>query len=329
MPPGMMSVPMTPNFSGNSPRAFSIGSVPGTPAPPSASASMQTASNQFVGMQSPTQVITPRFGMIGLGAPQGSQHDMAADVLAWDGYAPEAPRDYHPAHYQPIRPAEDRSCCQGPSSPPPAPSYDQYVQYGHLPALPQQATFAPFPCSMMPTVSIPEPEMPRATQAALDYDKFNNDYFNYQFPSAICQTCGLSGCTCRNCPPVMQNASNGSWAQMCGRKHARTAAYIAPNTISAFQQQLPPQAQQFGQPSDAPPHAFQHQSVFQDTGPFLDGHQQQQSTDSAIPPSIPGFMPFDPGEDFALPEGANNMDISDLLLSDLDRPSSGCCCGDP
>ena len=50
---------------------------------------------------------------------------------------------------------------------------------------------------------------------------FDFDYFSYQLPSAICQSCGMSGCTCRSCPPTMQNAANGSWGQCCARKHVQ------------------------------------------------------------------------------------------------------------
>ncbi|KAK6394096.1 hypothetical protein LTR65_001942 [Meristemomyces frigidus] len=334
-PAGTTSVPMTPDFSGNSPRAFGVSSLMGTPIPPNSVTPMQMASSPFNGMQSLTQAITPRFGMMGIGAPQGSQQSVTPDLLAWDGQAPEAPRDYRPVQYQPIRPAEERSCCQGPSSPLPTPQYVQYAPDGQMPGLPQQANFVPFPPSMMSTVSIPEPELlPRPTQAALDFDKFNNDYFNYQFPSAICQTCGLSGCTCRNCPPVMQNANNGSWAQCCGRKHARTAAYVAPAAVHTYHQQPPLQPEeQFGvQAMQLPlPVSFQHQHspLFPEQPPFPDEPHSLQPVDLQSPQAMPDFMPFDPGEDFTIPEGANNMDLSDLLLSDLERPSSGCCCGDP
>lgn len=331
-----VSAQTTPSFSGNSPGIFGVSSARGTPAPPGTSQTMPPATH---GVQSPPRTILPRFGKMGIGSPQDS-HVVPADALSWAGQAPEAPRDYPSAHYPPSQPAEARSCCQGPDIPSPAPQYAQYAAPDPLPALPQQATFAPFQFSMMPSETIPEPDLPQPTQAGLNFAKFNTDYFNYQFPSAICQTCGLSGCTCRNCPPVMQNANNGSWAQCCGRKHARTAAYIAPAETHAYQQQplLSDPPGQFGQQSlmdSAPPLSFHQETLFEQPTPHFAEEPQQRVTDLTSPgQSIPDFIPFDPGDvegDFMLHQDVrpSNMDISDLLLSDLDRPSSGCCCGDP
>ena len=61
-----------------------------------------------------------------------------------------------------------------------------------------------------------------------EFDRMMADYFVHQLPSALCQNCGLSGCTCRNCPTLLQNFQSGSWAQGCSRRHARATTQLPP-----------------------------------------------------------------------------------------------------
>ncbi|KAK5136565.1 hypothetical protein LTR08_002909 [Meristemomyces frigidus] len=346
--PTPMSLPMTPNFPSNSPRAFSTRSVSSTPGPPTTAQPMQMMSSQFNSIQSPLRNLTPQFGMMAVGSPQGNENVGTPDMLSWDGQAPLATREFHPLYYQSVSLPEERSsCCQTSSNPPPSEQYISYAppsQQIHSP--PSQSAFDPF-ADIMSSVSTSEQQLQQAA-----YDKFNIDYLAYQFPSAICQTCGLSGCTCRNCPPVMQNSNNGSWAQCCGRKHARTATYVAPATLHAYEQQptapapqqLQLQAAHFDFPERSyvqgptsqqpfpyrlpPEHLFEESrasSFGLENGPY----PPQQPLDLQSPQLLDDFIPFDPGEHFALPEGATAMDLSELLMADLEQPDGGCCCADP
>ena len=339
VPPAAISLSMSPTFAGNSPRASNVRSGSSMPASRNIPQPLQ-----FVPSPYSSQSITPRFGMMGIAAPQGNAENFTPDSLSWESPAPPAPREYQPIHYQQAQLPQDRSCCQGPASPPPPYQFIQQIPPTHASGLPQQATFEPFG-NIMHSVSIPDQVQPmEPVEPARKLDKFKSDYINYQFPSAICQTCGLNGCTCRNCPPVMQNANNGSWAQCCGRKHARTAAYVAPEAVHAYQEPPPqmihfaqparslPQPQPFITPESAPvprrPQPFQRDSVYQDTPLFPIEPYPQLGMQSPTTTSIPDFTPYDPGVDFTIPETSNNMDLSEFLIEDLEGPSRGCCCGD-
>jgi len=334
--PTSMSTATTPAYLG-SPRIF--GSLPGTPARLHSPRPLPDPSSPYIGYQSPPVTLTPRFGMMGIGGPQGSEETVMPDVLAWDGQVPLAPREYQPPHRQLPQEEEPRSCCQSSAT------LQHSVQVEDYSTLNQSIVpppgFVPFSGLMPDTnVSLEQP----LTQPTFDFNKLQNDYYNYQFPSAICQTCGLSGCTCRNCPPVMQSSINGSWAQCCGRKHARTAAYVAPTVPPAFEQQTTGQAlhtlptttahDQSGQDVFvAEPHEpdLFAQQLFAPM-PLFDGHQQLDLYSPPLqlePESIPDFTPFDPGEAFALPGSDANIDLSDYLMEELEpSQSQGCCCGD-
>ncbi|TKA83356.1 hypothetical protein B0A55_01024 [Friedmanniomyces simplex] len=332
--PTAMSTAVTPSYLG-SPRMF--GSMPTTPAQVRGPRSVLDQPSPFAGYQSPPGTLTPRFGMMGIGAPQGSVQNVMPDALAWDGQAPLAPREHQSPHHQSLQGEEPRSCCQGSATPQQSAPFDQYAVASQSTV--PESTFVPFG-SLISDVDMSLEQHP--PQPSFDFAKLQNDYFNYQFPSAICQTCGLNGCTCRNCPPVMQSSINGSWAQCCGRKHARTAAYVAPTVPHAFQQELPahtlhalptttghdiPAVQ--AEPLD--PNLFPQQ-LFAPIPPYL----QHQQPDLYSPPplqpqleSIPDFTPFDPGEAFALPESDANIDLEDFVVQELDPPQSqGCCYGD-
>ena len=50
---------------------------------------------------------------------------------------------------------------------------------------------------------------------------FDRQYYSLQRPAAMCQKCGSTTCTCKACPSLMQNTSNGSWAKGCSKRHDR------------------------------------------------------------------------------------------------------------
>ncbi|KAK1810411.1 hypothetical protein LTR12_015216 [Friedmanniomyces endolithicus] len=334
--PTPMSTVTTPAYLG-SPRIF--GSLPGTPARLHSPRPLPDPSSPYIGYHSPPVSLTPRFGMMGIGGPQGSEEIVMPDVLAWDGQVPLAPREYQPPHRQLPREEEPRSCCQGSTTPQQNAQVEDYAPFTQ--SIVPPPGFVPFG-GLMPDANVLL-EQP-VTQPSFDFNKLQNDYYNYQFPSAICQTCGLSGCTCRNCPPVMQSSINGSWAQCCGRKHARTAAYIPPSVTHAFQQE--PAVQTMDTLPTTTGHSLSGQDsftiepqqpdlyaqqLFAPMPPF-EGHQQLDLYTPPLqlePESIPDFTPFDPGEAFALPESETNIDLSDYLMEELEpTQSQGCCCGD-
>ncbi|KAK1071069.1 hypothetical protein LTR74_003718 [Friedmanniomyces endolithicus] len=334
--PTPMSTVTTPAYLG-SPRIF--GSLPGTPARLHSPRPLPGPSSPYIGYHSPPVSLTPRFGMMGIGGPQGSAEIVMPDVLAWDGQVPLAPREYQPPHRQLPREEEPRSCCQGSTTPQQNAQVEDYAPFTQ--SIVPPPGFVPFG-GPMPDANVLL-EQP-VTQPSFDFNKLQNDYYNYQFPSAICQTCGLSGCTCRNCPPVMQSSINGSWAQCCGRKHARTAAYVAPTAAHAFQEELPVQTMNSLPTTTGPSLSGQDvfaaepqepdlyaQQLFAPIPPF-EGHEQLDLYSPPLqlePESIPDFTPFDPGEAFALPESETNIDLSDYLMEELEpTQSQGCCCGD-
>jgi hypothetical protein len=123
-----------------------------------------------------------------------------------------------------------------------------------------------------------------------DFDKMMADYFSHQFPSAMCQHCGMNGCTCRNCPAVMQSFESGSWAQCCSRKHVRTTT-VVPGPMQHFSTSEPAE--------DAHALGIQH------------GNDPTFTQDMQV-------------DEMKMMDGSQPMDLSDLLMNDLE----GCCCRD-
>ncbi|TKA22269.1 hypothetical protein B0A50_08231 [Salinomyces thailandicus] len=321
----------TPSWSANSPGAFSVGSSASTPAPPSTGRSLHFVPSEY-NMRSPSQSITPRFGMMGLGAPQGSEYHATPDVLAWNGQVPQAPLDYHPSQYDAdLGLPEGKSCCQrGPTSPPPSASPSQQ-QPPHTPGLPHQPTFPSFTTPHLPILSFPDQQHLPSTPQPSNYERFATAYFNHQFPSAICQTCGLAGCTCRMCPPVLQNVANGSWAQCCGRKHARTTTYVAPDAVATFAEQPPllQQQREYGFSSNSNQQQQQPPQMTQQSYSAHQNFEQQQEpqpmtqypypthpftyTSPINPPTLhyqqpqpPSPQPWPPSHDFLPPHQHTN-----------------------
>ena len=149
------------------------------------------------------------------------------------------------------------------------------------------------------------------SHAPLEIDKLMEDYFNFQFPSAICQNCGLAGCNCRSCPAVMQSSVDGSWAQCCSRKHARTSTQASQNTPGS---------------SSALAHAgvnglASNANAGQSYG--AGSYETMTVTTSEGDLFRADLDMVDP----ALAAGVDPMDLSDFVTTDPEFPSHGCCCG--
>lgn len=194
--------------------------------------------------ESPAARTSTRFGMMGIGAPMGSEGHLGEDVLSWQGQTPIAPaprpsyaltpayHQQHPHGHPTFPPAQipsysatpyafENSISQPPVFSPPHPQTPIHSN-PHTPLYqPQPAQFQPqntFDTMPPVTASLDQLSMaPSTTLSSLS--SFDTDYFNFQFPGAICQQCGMANCTCRACPTVLQNTMDGSWRQCCSRKH--------------------------------------------------------------------------------------------------------------
>lgn len=327
------SPPMTLSFSHHTPQTFNPSS--GFTTPLSGPQTVQMMSPAFSGTQSPHSApLVPRFGMMGIGAPQGSDGAVTPNVLSWDGDVPEAPREHRPTRLQNAQQGEEHSCCQNASNRLTQIQFSHYIPPGPTGAATERPTYLPFSSSM-------DPSHPSQQRGSPDFDKLSHDYFQYQLPSAICQTCGLNGCTCRNCPPVLQ-ISNGSWAQCCGRKHARTTAYSVPDTEHLYQQSTQAPCYEESQRPQAHQPDFQTPALFINGESFAKGNNSHPNPgtvadgmgdlfeDMGSPLSVPGFETFDLMDEFTVRDGPSDLDLSELLMSELHRPpESECHCGDP
>lgn len=310
-------LPPTPAYSAMASPPPSMHSVPSTPGPNGHVLPMQIVTSGYEGYppQQPT-TLTPRFGMMGIEAPMGSQRHVSTNVLIWEGQAPTAPGDFNPVFES--MPEGQRSCCQ-----PARPS----THDAHSPRPETEASYTQ-PASMPPAShglnsthdhSLSGPLSPQIPH--FDLERLRTDYFNYQFPSAICQNCGLNGCTCKNCPPPFQNYGTGSWAQCCGRKHARDVqpnpAPVKVARTETYDSSMQSQAQQ--QPVSVS-HSQEH---FVATTPFhLDGHDFANGfVDLALPhvEGHPDFSTFDIDNDLLLADVGQPLDISEFLNSELER----------
>lgn len=336
-----MSLPQTPAYASMTSPSL-VESVPGTPASQNGIPPLHIMPNNYDGYHQPQTGLTPRFGMMGIGAPMGSTgYNTSRDVLVWNGTTPVAPREPNRQHslFEASQ-ANESSCCQQPRSTVPSPVPSQvntpYAPDSETSARPREATSSIVDMSQL---SPPPP--------AFDFNRLQADYLNYQFPSAICQNCGLSGCTCRNCPPVFQNFGTTSWAQCCGRKHARDAPSIsAPQKVARTATYEPlPNIVPSSQPDHAlpPPAPHPEKEPFQtrDSG-FAADFQDSQLSHGNVSLDLD---PFQLDHDLLLPDGTE-LDISEFLMSDLDQSnqavasngvtgghedegggSGGCCCG--
>lgn len=284
LPPGQspMSTPQTPAASMGGFTNGSGGNTPQTPISmlhnPGAFAQQQLQSLP----QSPAGPPRARFGMMGIGAPMGSEGHVGQDVLSWQGQTPiapaprpayEPPPTYSrpPSHVQPPYPALfdspfptmpytfDNSISQPPLFSP----HHQEAQPLNLPQTPlyqSQSMQSPgqhtFDAVPPVTTSLGDLSVaPNETLPALS--GFDMDYFNFQFPGAICQQCGMANCTCRSCPTVLQSTMDGSWKQCCSRKHAFSGAAPAAQgpakSCCGSKVAAPANVQTFVQPSSTAP----------------------------------------------------------------------------
>ena len=328
--------PPTPvSYSANTPQP--LGSQPNTPgSPQTAIRSTTPCSAQFTKPHSPAPV--PRFGLMGVGTPWGSEGHHGENVLIWEGQAPPAPRKYQ--SYSGFKQPEPYSCFNQPdpstmtSLAPPAavPSADysytspsnnntaqnqfqdaeagvsaSVSQPGHL-AWPTQSDhlfqnqeFAPV-TQCLEAMSMLSQEPPSSAFGV--HDKLMQDFYNYPFPSSICQSCGLNGCSCRNCPPVFQNPESGSWAQGCTRKHVHFPG-PAPQTGGCCDGGMPRQ--------DLPPQS--NDNILEQSQDFgMIGLQQN------IDPTLSREFTMD---DLKMLDG----EFGEFLNNDPEQTTFGCCSG--
>ena len=282
----------TPTPSANTPQTTN--SQPTTPAPPHGGrAPMMSPGTQFNPVQ-PTPPI-PRFGMMGVGLPMGYGGAEAQDVLIWDGQAPQAPRPYQP--YYGFQQQSSTEITNGVDSG----ALEKAPQGYMSPIAPQyqSSDFRPVTQSFE-QMSLPSHE----PSSNFDFDKMIIDYHNYQFPSAICQSCGLNGCSCRSCPPMMQNFESGSWAHGCSRKHVHLPAAAQPAPCCATTAA-----------------SGQHAPVLIDDTLIQNGDSNVADLTSREDPTL--------SQDFRaqMLNSTASMDLSEFLMNDLEQPPQGCCCG--
>ncbi|OQO09860.1 hypothetical protein B0A48_04212 [Cryoendolithus antarcticus] len=328
----------------------SMMSIPSTPAVRTRQMSLlREPSTPFESIQSSQSTLTPQFGYMGLGSPVGTSGIQSPDPLAWDGIMTSIP--YEPLTYnfndapQPERgsccqpsaslaesepQAQISSCCQ-PATDGNDDDYDMEAggsccQTTTRPAMTTN-TFAhnePFP-KLEPLDPFRGSTAPPTfdaiyTPPIFDYDRWVQNYQAYQMPGAICQKCGLNGCTCRSCPTLMQNQSTTSWAHGCGRAHARIMKSQPPphmhsvSTHQISQPALTPVA--FSQSNSAPP-----PSAFDYSAPLDFGLDPQ-----VLAPTHPfqNHMDLDGFDSSLVPTNtADPLDLalSEFLMSELDRPS--------
>lgn len=314
------------------------GSCCGTPAPQHTQPQIHSVPSPHPGMMSPqTAALTPRFGFMGIGGPMGDLGHQSADLMTWNGTSPAASNgfDHQPIYEQPQ--AESQSCCS--SSTPAAMFSEPIMEEGgccqkSAPAVADQDAFSigdPFSQSLdtfQPPVSQQSFDTGN-TQPAFDFDRWAQTYQAYQYPGAICQKCGLNGCTCRNCPPVMQNYGTSSWAQCCGRKHARMNPAPPPPQPQAQFQRPQPQSAQVSMPEHMHVPAEQHPAQVPMGDYTHSTTQAPMDFDFGLPadvdmnmlpsPQPNGMNGFD--HNFDMDHGPDSISYSDFLMTQLDRQS--------
>ena len=304
-----LHMPATTSYTAQSPQ--SSGSCCGTPAPQHHRPTPITiAPTPFSVLTPQSTTLTPRFGFMGVGAPQGSPLPASSDVMAWDGQAPLAPREIQQQslfqHFDP----KEGSCCQ-----PSTTAFEERAQMSSV-IDPFDQTLEIQDFGTLPQHFDPEyAHQPPIPQPAFDFDRWHQEYLAYQHPGAICQKCGLNGCTCRNCPPVMQNFGTTSWAQCCGRKHAERSPTVVQLPVPATNNiiEKPELAQTIEQggccgSKNQPP-------LFDFDAAALDLHTDPPPA-ANVPPDLQHF-----DVDFTMPDGTDPVSFSDFLMSELDRPS--------
>ena len=305
------SLPPTPAYTVGSPQT--LGSVPSTPGPTQPALQPISPAPPVTQFQPPP--VTPRFGMMGVGTPWSSGGYQSEDVLVWDGQAPPAPREF--SQYA----AFDSNSTPTPSSTV-APQQAYPASYSYVSSQFPNTDFTPVTQSMQDMTLPPDTgELPSAN--TFDFEKMMADYFSYQFPSAICQNCGLNGCSCRNCPAVMQNFESGSWAQGCARKHVRltsTATVQASGGCCSRNVVAVPRHDEMDMQHDTPMNGSIH-PLEQDAFGLMEIQTAEVDPTLTQDFSIHDLKMIDPSDP---------MDLSEFLNTDfngLEEPEKGCCCG--
>ena len=304
--PSNGDLPPTPAYSASTPQT--LNSLPNTPG------SQQNTMQSFSAVPQstdPTQsAVAPRFGLMGVGTPWGSGGFQGQDVLVWEGQAPPAPRDYQP--YTDFNSTTSNSF-SSPLSFAAAPLTQYKSSYDYVPDQFSNKDFAPVTQSMQDMKFSPDQaELP--STHTLDFERMMSDYFDHQYPSALCQNCGLSGCSCRNCPAVMQTES-GSWAQGCARKHVQfgPTPTVQPTSGGCCSRNV------VAMPG-------QDVAITQPPGPSQAGFGMMDTNNSYVDPTLSPDFNFD---DLKMVDVSQSMDLSEFLMSDingLEEPAQGCCC---
>lgn len=300
VPPTSTSSSSTPSFPAGTPQSTS--SLPTTPGPMSGLQPSNTGASPLSSYQS-APYEPPRFGFMGVGSPMGGEGHVGSDVLQWQGQVPQAPLQSNAAFAHPQSGMLPNQAFPVTLLPPTLPQQSaSQQQYQHFDLTPVAQT--------LQDMTAPPQSAQLQTPVELQRNQWMEDYYNYQFPSAICQNCGLHGCNCRSCPAVMQNAMDGSWATCCSRKHVRNAevAALGINHSSV---------------------ALEHQDI-QQLQPQIGSGLSNQVKDHGITGLKPGGdQPFSPSftMDEASLQSAADQDFMEWVMPDLDLPSHGCCCG--
>lgn len=328
------------------PNPAGVMSVPSTPGPNMPPQIMPSPYNAFTPQSSS---LTPRFGVMGLGAPRHSLPDVPLDLLTWGGDVSHAPIDY-PQHYSDTGNSPEPCCQTSTSSAPPLGSPQPIAQLSysqqqplHDLALPQ-AFDVPGDQNVTHATVVPT-TLPATQSSIFDIEKLQSDFYTYRLPSAICQSCGYGGCNCKNCPPLFQNPFDGSWAQCCGRKHARepqttpeprkvprSSGYDGSEGIQAHARIRQPAGNGGGccgssvdnsNPSAATTtttnnhHHSNHNGdhTFQPEHAYTNDFANLEHQPNMIPTDFDSFV-LEP--DFVLDDGGAHLDIADYLNLDLD-----------
>lgn len=179
--------------------------------PPTSAARMPSKPMVVEQGHSTSQVVpqVPRSGVMGVQALWEADGDVAQNALKWEGMSPQAPSEYHPRNDF-VVPFPDQMAQLQPDSTSLIPAGSQYQNFNFVPM-----------AQSVHSLNVQPPNAPPVPLSAFSPSlaNFQAAYTTYQSPSAICQNCGLNGCTCKNCPTLMQNTETGSWAQCCSRKH--------------------------------------------------------------------------------------------------------------
>jgi hypothetical protein len=312
---------------------------------------MHTMMNGFSAYPQRPSTLSPQFGILAMDSPLS----VAQDAMVWDSQSPLAARDSGTQYTYAGSQQESGSCCQ-PATPTVPTLGVSSPQQQHQEMIGQAVPLtSPLPTPQLYSnehIAAATTAQMQQTTPAFDFQRLQTDYFNYQFPSAICQNCGLYGCSCRNCPPVFQNFGTTSWAQYCGRKHAREAP--PPPTLPVIAPKIAPPQQTWMAdqvvPSMQADQPIVHDGFIQSPPfPLPDQNFQLDFSDlNMVPPVDPlAFDSFVLGSELLLPAGADSLNLDEYLLSDLNNTShdamevvnevkpdddqsgggGGCCCG--